>query len=249
MKRAVVLLSGGLDSTVAAYCARKDIGKRGELYALTFEYGQRHSKEIQCAVDIGSGLDLRQHCQLEVPFGCIAAASSLLKGQGEIPTEEERSQAMKQTFGLAYGPSKDKLEEIPSTWVPQRNSIFLALAFAYAETVGADLVYTGFNIKDYSGYPDCRPEFVEQMQRALNLASKQFVETGKGIGIACPLMHKTKAEILEIGRTLFVPFEKTWSCYQGGEKACGVCASCRIRLEAFKKVGLDDPITYKEGVK
>ena len=164
-------------------------------------------------------------------------------GQGDIPVK--RSKAMKETFGLAYGRDEGKVGGIPTTWVPQRNSIFLALAFAYAETVGATLVYTGFNVRDYSGYPDCRLEFVEQMQKALNLASKQFVETGKGIGIACPIIHKTKAEIIELGMRLKVPFRYTWSCYQGREKACGVCDSCRIRLEAFKKVGLDDPLSYE----
>jgi len=226
MKKAVVLLSGGLDSTVTAYIARKDIGVKGELYALGISYGQTHFREVTSAQNIANELDTPLK-RMHIPLDWLVESS--LTGEGDIPAEE--------------------VKEIPSTWVPQRNSIFLALAFAYAETVGADLVYTGFNIKDYSGYPDCRPEFVEQMQRALNLASKQFVETGKGIGITCPIMYKTKAEIIEIGRTLFVPFEKTWSCYKGGEKACGVCASCRIRLKAFDEVGLVDPITYQEGVR
>ncbi len=223
MKKVVVLLSGGLDSTVTAYIARKDIGVRGELYALTAMYGQLHKKEVKCAIEQSILLDAKDHTILPLPLDMIGGSS--LTGKGEIPTEESKG--------------------IPSTWVPQRNSIFLALAFAYAETMGATLVYTGFNVRDYSGYPDCRPEFVEQMQRALNLASKQFVETGEGIGITCPLMHKTKAEVIETGQTLSVPFEKTWSCYKGGKKACGVCDSCRIRLEAFAKVGLDDPIEYE----
>jgi len=227
VKRAVVLLSGGLDSTVTAYIARKDVGVKGELYALTAMYGQIHKKEVKCAIEQGILLDVKDHTILPLPLDMLGGSSLL--GKGEIPTEE--------------------VEGIPSTWVPQRNSIFLALAFAYAETVGADLVYTGFNIKDYSGYPDCRPEFVEKIQQALNLASKQFVETGKGIGIACPLMHKTKAEIIQIGRTLFVPFEKTTSCYKGEEKACRVCPSCRIRLAAFEEVGIDDPVEYEMGGK
>ncbi len=222
MKKVVVLLSGGLDSTVAAYIARKDIGVKGELYTLTAMYGQTHKKETRHAIEQSVLLEAKGHTILPLPLDMIGGSS--LFGGKEIPESE--------------------VEGIPSTWVPQRNSIFLALAFAYAETVGADLVYTGFNIKDYSGYPDCRPEFVEQIQKALNLASKQFVETGKEIGIVCPLMHKTKAEIVEIGRTLFVPFEKTWSCYKGERRACGVCASCRIRLEAFAKVGIVDPVEY-----
>jgi len=222
MKKVVILLSGGLDSAVTAYIARKDVGVKGELYALNISYGQTHFREITSAQNIANelGASLKR---MHVPLDWLVESS--LTGLGEIPTEE--------------------VEDIPSTWVPQRNSIFLALAFAYAETVGADLVYTGFNVKDYSGYPDCRPEFVEQIQKALNLASKQFVETGKGIGIACPIMHKTKAEIIEIGRTLGVDFSKTWSCYQGGKKACGVCPSCRIRLAAFEEVGVDDPVEYE----
>ncbi len=224
MKKAVVLLSGGLDSTVASYYARKDIGRNGELYALSIDYGQRHSKELLCALEIGELLDVASHPILKI-LGMDLLGSSLT-GDSDIPTKEE--------------------EGIPSTWVPQRNSIFLALAFAYAETVGAGLVYTGFNVRDYSGYPDCRPEFVEQIQRALNLASKRFVETGEGIGITCPLMHKTKAEIIGIGQSLFVPFGKTTSCYQGGEKACGVCDSCRIRLKAFEGAGLKDPLEYED---
>ncbi len=222
MKKVVVLLSGGLDSTVTAYIARKDVGIRGGLYALTFNYGQLHQRELDSSIIIGEELNIC-HDILDLPLNRIV--ESALVGKGEIPTKE--------------------IEGIPSTWVPQRNSIFLALAFAYAETVGATLVYTGFNIKDYSGYPDCRPEFVEQIQKALNLASKQFVETGKGIGIACPLMHKSKTGIIEIGQTLSVPFEKTWSCYKGGKKACGVCDSCKIRLTAFAEIGIVDPIEYE----
>lgn len=241
MKKAVVLLSGGLDSTVAAYIAKEDIGKKGELYALNISYGQTHLREVTSAQTIANELSASLK-RIHVPLDWLVESS--LTGQGEIPTE--RSQAMKQTYDIAYGPSKDRLvEEIPSTWVPQRNSIFLALAFAYAETVGADWIYTGFNIRDYSGYPDCRPEFVEQMQRALNLASKQFVETGKGIGIISPLMYRHKWQIVEIGVGLGVDFGKTWSCYKGGEKACGLCASCEIRLEAFKKAELVDPLEYE----
>ncbi len=224
MKKTVVLLSGGLDSTVTAYLARKDVGKKGALYALTVMYGQKHTKEVEYAAKVAISLGA-EWSPLYLPLDTFLQ-SSLLHSQEEVPTKEE--------------------EGIPSTWVPQRNSIFLALAFAYAETVGAGLVYTGFNVRDYSGYPDCRPEFVEQMQRALNLASKRFVETGEGIGITCPLMHKSKVEIIQIGMGLGVDFESTWSCYKGGDKACGVCDSCRIRLKAFEGAGLKDPLEYED---
>jgi len=242
MKKAVVLLSGGIDSTVTAFLARKDIGKKGELYALTFRYGQLHSREISCAIQQSLTLGVKKHIVLPVALDMIGGSS--LVGKGDIPTGE-RGQAMVQTFGIAYGPSKNA-NEIPSTWVPQRNAIFLAIGFGYAEVVGADLVYAGLNVIDYSGYPDCRPEFVEQLQRALNLASKQFVETGKGIGIVTPLSRRSKADIVKLGLDLGVDFSRTTSCYQGREKACGVCDSCRIRLKAFEEIGIFDSVEYEE---
>ena len=154
-KKVVVLLSGGIDSAVTAYLARRDLGKRGELYALTYDYGQKHSKEIEHSNRLVGELGLLGptfHFVSQLPT--FPGASALLRvSELEVPTEE--------TSG------------IPVTWVPQRNSVFLALAFAYAETAGADWVYTGLNHIDYSGYPDCRPEFVDALNKALNLASKR----------------------------------------------------------------------------
>lgn len=222
MASVVVLLSGGLDSAVASYQAKKDIGRTGEVHALTFTYGQVHVREVASAQAIADSLniDLRK---VYLPLDTLV--SSALLGDGEIPTVSSSG--------------------IPPTWVPQRNSTFLALAFAYAESLGADRVYTGFNIRDYSGYPDCRPEFVERMEEALNYASKTFVETGKGIGIITPLMYKRKWEIVKLGVKLGVPFELTTSCYAGRDKACGVCDSCRIRLRAFEEAGMKDPLEYE----
>jgi len=151
---------------------------------------------------------------------------SSLIAVGEVPTEEVKG--------------------VPSTWVPQRNSIFLALAFAYAETVGADRVYVGANSMDYSGYPDCRYEFISALDIALNLASKQYVEDGKRITISAPLQFNSKADIIRRGIALGVDFSKTWSCYNGREKACGQCPSCLIRLKAFREVGIEDPLEYEE---
>jgi len=224
MGTGVILLSGGLDSAVSAYIARDDMGKRANLYGITIDYGQTHLKEIDCAVELGKSLDLLNHF---FPVADLHGISkSALTGEGEI----------RQT-----GEAKD----IPTTWVPQRNSIFLAMAFALAETVNADKIYTGFNQMDYSGYPDCRQVYVDQMARALNLASKRFVETGRGFGLITPIINKKKFEVVQIGTKLEVPFVSTWSCYMGGEKACGKCDSCRIRLEAFEKTGMTDPIEYE----
>lgn len=221
-EKAVVLLSGGLDSTVTAYIAKEGIGKGGKLYAMTFNYGQEHTKEIDYALATGEQLEVEEHMELEVD---IPATSSLM-GQGDIPFKEE--------------------EGIPSTWVPQRNSIFLALAFAYAETLGADKVYIGVNSKDYSGYPDCRPEFIQAMGKALNLASKRAVEEGKYIGIVVPLQYLSKVDIIRKGIELGVNFADTWSCYRGRELACGQCPSCIIRLRAFKELGEEDPLGYEK---
>jgi len=229
-KSAVVLLSGGLDSAVTAWVAKNDIGKTGKLYTMLIGYGQRHFRENKSAERLSDILDVEGSVYLDLKDILYLAAgnmSSLLSQSGVVPRTE----------GVEKG--------IPSTWVPQRNSIFLALAFTYAESVGADYVYAGFNIVDYSGYPDCRPEFTEAMSKALNLASKRYVETGRGIGLITPLINKKKTDIILLGIKLNVPFQYTWSCYMGGAKACGKCDSCRIRLKAFKDVGLVDPIPYE----
>jgi len=217
VSKGVVLLSGGLDSAVTAYQANGEVDK---LYALTFRYGQVHSKEVECALQLGLILGAERHKVLDLPLDMIGGSS--LVGVGDIP--------------------KEPTQGIPSTWVPQRNAIFLSVAFAWAEVVGADKVYIGVNSVDYSGYPDCRPEFIGAVEKALNLASKRFVEGGTGISIETPIIHLSKKKIVELGLKLKVPFERTWSCYAGGDRPCRVCDSCRIRARAFEECSIEDPL-------
>jgi len=219
--RAVVLLSGGLDSTVTAYIARQEASR---IHTLFIDYGQKHLREGTSAFSTSKSLGAVAHTYLKVPMATLLGSSLL--GKGEIPDKEEAG--------------------IPSTWVPQRNSIFLALAFGYAETIDADSVYIGVNSRDYSGYPDCRPEFIREMDIALNLASKRYNETGIGIKLSAPLQYLSKKEIIKRGTELGVDFSSTWSCYRGGTLACGRCPSCLIRLQAFQDLGMEDPLSYEK---
>ncbi|MFW6074565.1 MAG: 7-cyano-7-deazaguanine synthase QueC [Chloroflexota bacterium] len=209
--KAVVLLSGGLDSTTVAYLAHRS---GYEIYALTVLYGQRHEREIEAAKAVCSALGVAEHRIAEVSFGDWGSS---LTGSGEIPVG-----------GVA--------DEIPSTWVPMRNLIFLSMASAYGEVVGADAIFIGVGQVDYSGYPDCREEFIDAYQRAANLASKQYVESGESIPVITPLMHLNKAGTIQLGLSLGVDYDLTWSCYQGGDEPCGVCDACRIREAAFAEV-------------
>ena len=217
---AVVLLSGGLDSTVCAYSAKASKLIK-EVYALSFSYEQRHIVELTKAEKTVKKLGIVEHIVVRLPLTFLE--SSLL-GKSPIPVTQGDS--------------------IPSTWVPQRNSIFLSIAFGFAESVGAKYIFIGTNSLDYSGYPDCRPGYLRKMEEALNLASKRFVETGYKTSLVAPLQFLSKAEIVKLGIELGVPFEDTWSCYRGGLIACGNCPSCELRLEAFKSVGIPDPLLY-----
>lgn len=221
-KRAVVLLSGGLDSTTTAYWAREE---GFEIYALTFLYDQRHEKEIEGAKTIAKLLDVREHILLKIPLEDIGRSSLFKKGE-DIPDGGDE-------IGL----------NVPSTYVPARNIILLSFAVSYAESIDAQAVFIGANAVDYSGYPDCRPEFYEAYQKACDLGTKRGAE-GDPITIRYPLIHLSKAEIISKALSLGAPLEHTWSCYRGGKDACGTCESCRLRLKGFKETGKIDPVKY-----
>ena len=217
---AVVLLSGGLDSTTALYAARRD-GK--EPLCLTVSYGQLHEKEILSARRIADALKLEHWIiPLSLPWG------------GSVLTDPQ----------IALPKGRNELEmsrEIPATYVPARNSIFLSLAASLAETKGADSIYFGANALDYSGYPDCRPAFIEAFE-ALLARGTQAGSEGKKIRIAAPLLKLSKGEIVKLASELGVPFEWTWSCYEGGEFPCGECDSCILRAKGFREAGFPDPL-------
>ncbi|RLF44308.1 MAG: 7-cyano-7-deazaguanine synthase QueC [Thermoplasmata archaeon] len=216
--RAVCLLSGGMDSCVSAFVAKNE---GYTIYALTFNYGQRNRREIECAKEIAKALEAKEHLIINADLRSIGG--SALTGDMEIP---------------------EKGEGIPPTYVPARNTIFLAYALAYAEARNADAIFIGANAIDYSGYPDCRAEYIQAMQKVANIGTKRGVE-GKSIKIIAPLINLSKAEIVKKGVELGAPFEKTWSCYRETEKACGRCDSCRLRLKGFKEAGIKDPIEYE----
>ena len=226
--KAVCLLSGGMDSAVAAAIARSE---GYEVYALTFNYGQRHDREIECARKIAKWLDSKHkifNINLD-QFGGSALTDEIEIPEGKTIDEIRNS------------------DEIPPTYVPARNTIFLSIALAYAEVIGADAIFMGAHEVDYSGYPDCRPEYFEKFRELAGLATKRGAE-GKGIGIETPLIGLSKADIIGKGSGLEVPFQHTWSCYKEGKRACGVCDSCVIRLNGFKEAGLEDPIEYENEI-
>ncbi len=220
--RAVVLLSGGLDSATTLAIA---LWEGYEVYALSFDYGQRHSRELESAKKIAKYYGV-SHKIMKVDLRQIGG--SALTDSIEVPERE-------------LVKIKD---EIPVTYVPARNTILLSFALGYAEVIDADAIFYGANAIDYSGYPDCRPEYVEAFERMANLGTKRGVE-GKPIKIVAPLINMTKAEIIKRGMELGVPYKLTWSCYRGGERACGRCDSCLLRLKGFMEAGYEDPLEYE----
>ncbi len=217
MKRAVILLSGGLDSTTTLYLAKRN---GHVLTALIFDYHQRHKKEIKAATKIVELNKINRHF---VRTAFSWTHSSLTDKKKHVP--ENRNLVT---------------QVIPSTYVAGRNIVFLSYAFSLAESIGAKKVFIGAHVQDYSGYPDCRPEFLRNFERAANSGMKSG-----DIKIEAPLINKNKKEIITLGLKLKVPFEHTWSCYEGGIKPCGKCDSCRFRIKAFEELELVDPLLRK----
>lgn len=224
MKRAVVLLSGGLDSaTTLALCRREGF----EPCALSFDYGQRHDIELVAAKRVAASLGAREHRIAQIDLR-IFGGSALTD---EIPVPKNQDE--------------EKTSGIPITYVPARNTIFLSYALAWCEALGAADIFIGANAIDYSGYPDCRPTFISAFEQLANVATKAGVE-GTQFRIHAPLLSMSKRQIIEKGTELGVDFSLTHSCYHptADSRACGECDSCRIRLEGFRAAGLQDPIAY-----
>ncbi|MDY0293737.1 MAG: 7-cyano-7-deazaguanine synthase QueC [Candidatus Methanomethylophilaceae archaeon] len=222
LSKAVVLLSGGLDSTTVAAVAIAD-GR--EVTALSFRYGQRHTRELGSAAAVAQyyGID---HVVIDLDLRSFRSA--LTREDMEVPLDRPG----------------DLGGEIPVTYVPARNIVFLSIAAGLCESLGAESIYIGANAVDYSGYPDCRPEFFEAYERMINVGTKTGVE-GRPIRIMTPILHSSKADIVRLGKRLGAPLHLTWSCYNGGERACGRCDSCRLRLKGFEESGYRDEIDYE----
>ncbi len=218
-KNALVLFSGGLDSTTCLYWA---LANGYTCETLTVTYGQKHAREIDSARKIAQKTGVKTHfLNLSLPW---LASSSLVNPAAKIPTH-----------------SVEEIEKhgIPSTYVPGRNLLFLALAGSLLDSIGADTIIAGPNAVDFSGYPDCTPQFYQAAAEALNRGTRQGVT--QGIEVLAPLMHLSKKDIVRLAASLHVPFELTWSCYAGGDKPCGVCDSCKLRAKGFEEAGVTDP--------
>jgi 7-cyano-7-deazaguanine synthase len=228
--RAVVLLSGGIDSATTLAVARADMN---EITALSFDYGQRHAIELKAAHKVAQSLGVSDHVIVRIDlrqFGQSALTDAI-----DVPKRR---------------PTREIESGIPVTYVPARNTIFLAYALALAEVRQAAKIYFGANIIDYSGYPDCRPGFIRAFEELANLATKSGAE-GKRLTIEAPLIHMTKSEIIKLGTDLRLDYSLTWSCYDpiNGSLACGECDSCIIRHKGFQESGINDPTPYVKSVK
>jgi 7-cyano-7-deazaguanine synthase len=225
---AVILLSGGIDSATTAAIARQ---QGFQLHALTFQYGQRHERELDSAKRVAEHLQVKSHRVIQFDLGTIGGS------------------ALTDTIEVPKGRSdKEIAEGIPVTYVPARNTIFLSFALALAERIDSADIYFGANQLDYSGYPDCREEYIRAFEQMANLATKAGVEGRVRLTIHAPLLHMTKAEIITKGLRLGLDYGLTWSCYDPATdgRACGRCDSCQLRLKGFKEAGAVDPIAYAQ---
>ena len=226
-KKAVVLLSGGLDSTTCLAIARS---QGFETYGISFRYGQRHAIELDAAARVARCMGVRRHITVEIDLRQFGG--SALTDEIAVPKSDRAH-----SIG----------DQIPITYVPARNTVFLSLALAWAETLGTGDIFIGVNALDYSGYPDCRPEYIDAFERMANLATKAAVEGTHPVKIHAPLIHLRKAEIIRRGLELGVDYGLTTSCYDPDRDgaACGRCDACLLRLEGFRENGLADPIRYR----
>ncbi|MBQ4178406.1 MAG: 7-cyano-7-deazaguanine synthase QueC [Elusimicrobia bacterium] len=210
-QKAIILFSSGLDSTTVLYYA---MSKGYDCHCLIFDYGQKHSKEVDNAKKFAKSLKLNYHVvKTSIPWD----TSSLINKNKKIPEHKQ----IKEGF-------------VPSTYVPGRNTIFLSYAISYAETIKAKKIFLGINAVDFSSYPDCTPQYLKSMQQVMKALNN-------GIEICAPIEKYSKAQIIKLGTKLKVPYEKTWSCYNGKNKPCGKCDSCKLRAKGFKEAGIDDP--------
>ena len=228
MKKAVILLSGGLDSATCLAIAKQD---GYELHALSFNYGQRHKFEIEAAKSVAKSIGAKNHINLTIDLR--AFGGSALTDDIKVPKERDANQIA---------------DEIPITYVPARNTIFLSFALAFAETIKSNDIFIGVNALDYSGYPDCRPEYIESFEKMAQLATKSGTEKNNQIRLHTPLIQLTKAEIIKTGLALGVNYGITHSCYDPVDKGnpCGACDACQIRLKGFLDAGLSDPLVYNK---
>jgi 7-cyano-7-deazaguanine synthase len=228
VKKAVVLSSGGVDSTTAMAIARSE---GFEVYSLSFNYGQRHARELEAARSVARELGAKEHLLIDLDLTRIGGSALT----DTTPVPKGRAEA-------------EMVREIPVTYVPARNTIFLSLALAWAEVLGAADIFIGVNAVDYSGYPDCRPEYVAAFERMANLATKAGAEGRLRIRIRTPLISLSKADILRLGQFLGVDYSLTHSCYDPAPDgaACGECDSCLLRKKGFEEAGMADPTRYTE---
>jgi 7-cyano-7-deazaguanine synthase len=229
LPKTVVLLSGGLDSSTVLAIAKRD---GFAPYALSLRYGQRHAQEIEAARRVAAAAGVEQHVVLEVGLGALGG--SALTTDIAVPKDREI----------------DSAGAIPVTYVPARNTIFLSYALAWAEVLGASDIHIGVNAQDYSGYPDCRPEYIHAFERMARLATRAAVEGGQALRIHTPLMQLRKHEIIALGHSLGVDYGLTTSCYDPSADglACGRCDACQLRLKGFADAGLRDPIAYADAM-